>query len=201
MVSTQELRTYLKIDGTSDDSFLQVSLDSSVASVENYCNRKLTYGEYIQYSNGNGKDELFVTNYPLISVTSIEVFNGFDSWNNLFLTSDSDSLPLFIIPELNKIKLTQGFYFSKGQNNIKISYTSGFADSTNGATVGQIYNDIKSVILEMSAHFYNNSSYSGKASLGIHSLNVNSAVSESVVFLDLTPQWKNRLKKYRITFY
>lgn len=194
MITVAQLKTYLKIVTSDKDAFLQTCIDRAVADVENYCNRKFTSGSYTQYSNGDNSNELFIKNYPVNSVTSLEWFDGFDEWNDILDSPDVPADSLFIISDINKIKLIKGYFFTNGCNNIKVVYTAGWAS-------GMAVDDIKAVLLEIASTHYRNSADSGDAILGKSSVNLNSAASESATYVDLTDNWKKRLKKYKISNY
>lgn len=194
MLNVQTLKSYLKITGNDQDIFLDSCLNQAVSLVENYCNRKLTSGSFTQYSDGINSTELFLDNYPINSVTTIEWFDGFDEWQSIFNSPDSTANSVLILPTINKIKLIKGYFFPSGCNNIRTVYTAGWAS-------GMASDDVKSVLLEISATLYRNSAESGDAILGKSSVNLNSNVSESASFIDLTPQWINKLKKYRLVNY
>lgn len=193
MVTVSDFKLYNKLDGTGTDEFISVSLDYAIDAVESYCNRKFTYGEYTQYSNGNNSCSLNLQNYPVKAITSVSVYNGTD-FENIFSGSDSTSDSLFLVAETNSIELIKGYSFTKGRKNIKTVYTSGFS-------TGEAYNDIKGVLLEMATVFYNNSPKSNKGLLGLSSKSDNSNVSVSWAIKDLTPSWKAMLKKYRRVTY
>jgi len=195
MITVAQLKTYLQITTSDKDDFLQTCIDRAVSDVESYCNRKFTSGSFTQYSNGRYyTNELFIRNYPVTSITSISEFDGTATWTDIFNSPDVPSDSLFIIPEINQIKLIKGYCFPTGCRNIKVVYTSGWAS-------GMAADDIKAVLLEMASKHYTNSNFSGDALLGKSSVNMNATASESATYVDLTPDWKKRLKKYKIAQY
>jgi hypothetical protein len=193
VIEVSDFKYYNKLDGTGTDNFISVAINYAIDAVENYCNRKLVYGQYTQYSDGNNSQTLFLKNYPVKSVDSLQVYNG-TSFENIFSGSDSTANSSFLIAETNSVELINGYCFPKGRKNIKTLYTSGFSS-------GEVYPDIKGVILEIATVFYNNSPTSNKGYLGLSSITFNSNTSEGFVFKDLTPSWKSTLRKYRRASY
>jgi hypothetical protein len=183
---------YLQIDSdkTTGDSFLTICLADSIAQVENYCNRQFEKGTYVQYSNGDYSQELFLRNYPVTDVQSIEWFDGFSHWKNILVGTDTTANTFYIIPETNQVRMMK-YWLPKGYRNIRTTYTAGFEDGT-------CVQDIRGIILEMASIRYFNSPQSGKARLGIASENSKSSASEATVFKDLNIVWKNVLMGYRI---
>jgi hypothetical protein len=185
-------KEYLQIDSdkTSGDGFLTICLEDSIAKVENYCNRQFEKGTYVQYSNGDNSQEIFLRNYPVTDVQSIEWFDGFSHWTNILTGSDTTANSFYIIPETNQVRMIK-YWLPKGYKNIRTTYIAGFEN-------GECVADIRGVILEMASLVYFNSPQSGKARLGISSENTSSTATERIVFKDLTAVWKNVLRGYRI---
>jgi len=206
MITVSLLKDYLQISGTSDttgnDTILAVALADAVSEVEAICNRKFTSGTYTQYVTGDNSTTLSIKNYPVLTVQSIEYYNGVDGFESIFTSPDSTANSLFIVPDTNSVQLLNGYTLPCSTlydapsitNNIKVVYTSGWADDACNA-------DLKGVLLEMASVFYFNSPNSGKARIGLSSENMASQASESSSFKDLYPEWKKRLEKYKIRRY
>jgi len=189
MITLQELKTYLNITDDTKDVFLQACIDASVREIEDYCKRKLTSGTYTEYIDGKDKTEIYLRNSPLHSVTSISVYNYYDSYDSIFTSGDTASNSTIILTATNSIKLLKGYYFFKGCKNIKVVYVSGYDTDT-------APQDLKSVLKELASLKFYNSPLSGHARLGKASDNVNSATGESTSFQ--TPDWKTVLNTYRL---
>ena len=187
MITLTELKTYLNITDNSKDTFLQSCIDSSVNEIEDYLNRKLSPDTYVEYLDGNNKSMIYLRNKPINSITSIECFDEYDTYEDLFTGSDTASNSVQIITDDNLIKLLKGYFFYNGCKNFKITYTAGYSTTPD---------DIKSVLLELASLKYYNSPLSGHARLGKASDNINSATGESTTYKD--PNWKTVLNKYRL---
>lgn len=181
MISTETLKQYLNIDGTGKDSFLGACITRAVSEVETICNRKFESGNYTDIVNGNTK--LYLQNYPVNSITKIEVKN-FNNWETV---SDSTC---YIDLNVNAV-FVENVSIPKGKNNVKVTYNSGWG-------LDECNKDIENVILEMASIFYYNSPVSGEARLGKTSKSLNSNTSEWIQYRDLNPEWQKKLSKYRI---
>lgn len=190
MITLQEIKTYLNITDNTKDAFLQTCITASVNELEDYCKRKLTSDTYTEYLDGNDRTEIYLRNTPLQSITSISVYNNYDSYDDIFTTGDTASNSTVILADTNSIKLIKGYYFFKGCKNIKVVYLSGYDTDT-------APEDIKSVLKELTTVKFYNSPLSGHARLGKASDNINSATGESTTYKD--PNWKTVLNKYRLT--
>lgn len=179
MISVQSLKQYLKIDGTTNDSFLAVCIDGAVKEIETYCNRKFEAGTYIDYLNGDNNSRFQVKNYPLTSISLIETRLN-DEWSEL-----TDGTCLFILPEINGVQLEKTV-LPRGENNVKITYTAGWNEDES---------EIKTVVLELASLKYYDSPVSGQARLGISSENMGSQASTSNSYKEL--DWKSKVAKYR----
>lgn len=189
MLALTELKTYLNVTDSSKDTLLQSCIDAAIRELEDFCNRRLTEGSYIEYADGNNKTELYLRNTPINSITSIEYFDEYDTYEDLFTGTDTASNSILILTQSNLIKLLKGYFFYKGCKNIKITYTAGY-DETNAPK------DIKNVLTEMASIKFYNSAFSSHARLGKASDNINSATGEAVTYK--APDWKTVLNKYRL---
>lgn len=187
MITLTELKSYLNITDTSKDVFLQSCIDSSVKEIEDFCNRKISTGTYTEFLDGNSKSEIYLRNTPINTITSISYFDGYDTYDNIFISGDTPLNSAQIISQSNSVRLLKGYFFYKGCKNIKIVYTAGYSTTPD---------DIKSVLLEIASLKYYNSPLSGHARLGKASDNTSSATGESTSYEK--PDWKTVLSKYRL---
>jgi len=188
MITVSEFKTYLNINAedTSKDTFLQKCINESVKDIESYCNRSLTAGEYTEYINGNGKNEIFLNAHPVFSISSIKYL-----YNNSFvdLLNSPDTIEDSAIVISNSLILLKYYTFPKGRKNIEVVFDGGFTDAPD---------DLKGVCIEMSALKFFNSPLSGQSQLGLSNKNFNSTTSEGKSFKDMIPEWHKKLNRYRL---
>jgi len=73
MIATlAQFKQYLGITGTSQDTILQLLIDSSNSMINSYIGRIIEADDYIEYVNGNAQREILLQNYPVNTLTSIE---------------------------------------------------------------------------------------------------------------------------------
>jgi Phage gp6-like head-tail connector protein len=78
IVSLSEFKTYLGITDNSQDSLLQLLLDSAQSSVESFTGRKFEADltDITEIFDGNAQKEIFLNKYPIISLTSVDYNAG-----------------------------------------------------------------------------------------------------------------------------
>jgi hypothetical protein len=73
MIATlAQFKQYLGITGTSQDTILQLLIDSSNSMINSYIGRIIEADDYIEYVDGNAQREILLQNYPVNTLTSIE---------------------------------------------------------------------------------------------------------------------------------
>jgi hypothetical protein len=87
--------------------------------IEQWLSRSIESANYIETLNGSGKEVIFLVNFPITAVASV-VVNGIPTpartaFGGAGYTFDNDAIYL------------DGFCFTKGRQNIQLSYTAGFA--------------------------------------------------------------------------
>lgn len=75
LTTLTEVKTYLEIDDTSQDSFLERLINSISDFVEEYCNRSFGKSDYTEDYHGDGDKKLFLNQYPVNSVTKVTLNN------------------------------------------------------------------------------------------------------------------------------
>lgn len=144
IISTEIIRTHLGIGTTGDDSWLDKNIASVTKKIETYCRRTFAVTHFTEYHDGTGKRGFFyVRNFPIIAISELN-----DDVNRDFATATAYATSAYItyadegrVELLHSDDLTgslEGVRFQKGQQNIKIVYTGGYAsipeDVSYGAT-------------------------------------------------------------------
>lgn len=73
ILSVSDVKTYLGISGSGEDSFLTVALASAEAAIKSYTRRCIEQTTYTEYHHGNGLRVLYLRNTPVQSITSVSV--------------------------------------------------------------------------------------------------------------------------------
>lgn len=121
LTSLANVKEFLRITDTNDDTFLTNLISRVEKEVKEYCQRDFEAADYMEYYDGDGTDTLLVDNYPINSVSEL-----YDDPDREFGTDTLiDSSDYIIYSEEGKIVL-DGSTFSKGNKNIKIVYNAGY---------------------------------------------------------------------------
>lgn len=117
LITPPYVKTHLKISNsdTSHDDLITQLITQYSRVIEKFCNRAFAEMDYEEVYNGNGETTLFLNQYPVSEVSSLAI----DS----ITYEDSD----FVFYSEGKIKLTDGSVFTKGNQNVEISYTAGYS--------------------------------------------------------------------------
>ncbi len=110
---------------TNDDVIAGMILQSSIR-IENYCRRKLRARTFTDYYDGDNTPNLFVNQYPIISVTSL-----YDDSERNWTSTDLKAATDYIIKSDEGIialspYAVKGTYFYCGIQNIKLTYYAGY---------------------------------------------------------------------------
>ncbi|MFQ5956176.1 MAG: head-tail connector protein [Candidatus Brocadiales bacterium] len=133
LTSAAKVKEYLGVSGTSEDALLSRLVDWASDLVHSYCGRIFTEASYDEYYDGDGTEGLLANQYPISTVTSLEV-DG--------IQKDVSSYTLY--GQLGLLKLKSGT-FPKGKNNVRLQYTAGYST---------IPNDLEQVAIELVALKY-----------------------------------------------
>lgn len=125
------VKTYLGITDSTSDTELTALITQVSAAIRTDTSRDLVpVTQYTAILNGHDKNVVFLKNYPIISVASVNI--------------DGNSIP--VMPEASNspgrgyafdddnVEL-RGYIFRKGMKNVKIVYTAGFAVNAEAATI------------------------------------------------------------------
>ena len=145
IITTSEIKIFLNqsADDTDNDERIDTYCNNVTSILETYCDRRFKSREYIEYYDGNGSDEFVVEQIPITSITSI-----YDDIGRLFEETSLIASTDYVYYEKDgRVVLvngnnSSGYYinFSKGRQNIKITYTSGYV---------LIPNDLKMIATEI----------------------------------------------------
>ena len=123
LVSLSDMKTYLGISGTTYDAFLTEQLTLVSSTVENYCGRIFTQGNYVQtfYEDDycdEKVEELFLYHFPLITLTSVIQYQDATVLEDVTTTTRPHK-------PTAQVKNPSGLF---GCGNIfKVTYTAGYA--------------------------------------------------------------------------
>lgn len=150
LITIADLETYSKStidDGntsvtTADEALYSFLISAVSAQVERMCNRSFASAEYTEVVDGNGQTDILLSNYPIISLTSITLVNPFDD-NGVDWGTDNVKI------DYEAGTLYSPYGWPVGRFNISVTYTAGYAT---------IPDDLKAVVCQMVLDAYSNTS-------------------------------------------
>lgn len=152
MIAVSDIKAFLNITTTDKDSFFETCRIDAISQANSFCNRKLDYQLLTEYYNGNGKDIIYLDNFPVESVSSIEYYDTTtETFITLFDTGDSVA-DIFLDETQGKIKLKKGYTFPEGENNIRIVYYAGYKATKTSYTISNIASRITAATVTIGAH-------------------------------------------------
>jgi len=127
LTSVSNVKSFLDISNTSDDTLIQNIIYRVTDQIQSYCRRDFFSTEYTEYYDGDGSKTLIVNQFPITAIDSI--YDDIDyQWGSDDEISSDD-----IIFNANSNDSKSGIinldtdYFSIGKQNIKITYTAGYS--------------------------------------------------------------------------
>ncbi|MGR3311206.1 MAG: head-tail connector protein [Candidatus Brocadiales bacterium] len=115
LTTVANVKAYLGIAGSTDDAFIENLTDRVTNFVQKYCNRNFTRSSYDEYYDGNGSGYLFLPDYPIVSVTLLEIDD--------IVKASADYA---IYTDTGMVRLKNG-KFNDGILNVHMIYTAGYA--------------------------------------------------------------------------
>lgn len=189
ITTVANVKSFLDISGTTQDSLLELLIKTVTDLVQNYCNRAFVQIAYTQEEyDGTGTKELLLKNFP------IKVASGFTlEKNNATDNSDSwetvDAEDYFVDADRGVIAKLTDFWPAK--NKYRATYTAGYERSTDTGIAAWPY-DLELACISLTAILYNR-----RKAMGIK----NESVGDfSVTFSDALeddPSIKTTLDKYK----
>ena len=133
LFAAQEFKTHEKITDNSEDEFIDQLALATTAYVENFCRRSFAKTAYTESYDGTGTDVLILRNWPVNSVTEINIdpARTFGA-STIVLAStyvvSTNSGRVQLINQVDNILVTGGL-FSKGIKNVQVKYDAGYLDT------------------------------------------------------------------------
>jgi uncharacterized phiE125 gp8 family phage protein len=132
VVSLDEVKAWLKIDGTDEDTLLTSLIASCTAECEAYAGLSfITRTRTVKLTSFNGRDVILPYG-PVTALTSI----GYADQDDDAQTIDADDYTLDGSSALAKVRVTESWpYTNRILNNVTVTYVAGYA---NAAAVPEI---------------------------------------------------------------
>jgi len=176
-----DLKAWLNINDNvnNDDAVLTNLLSAATGLIIRYLGWDLTTQAYTQTFNGNGRDRVMLSNYPITAVSSVTIDGVAIPVAGPY--GGSNFLPQGYSFDENTVYL-RGYWFRKDIQNVTISYTAGYEE---------IPFEVSQACLELAADRYRQRDRIGKASEGL------AGQTTAFSLKDMPPNTRQILDMYR----
>lgn len=125
-----QCKLYLDIASgdTSQDARLEQLINVSSSMVENYLDRKLIWQQYVELHDGRVNDRLLLKEWPAQKPSEIRSDTLWSFDNTTIMPPEN-----YEIDQETTVVL-KGYYFPRGNRNIKVTYYAGYASPVFGGS-------------------------------------------------------------------
>lgn len=158
LITVSEFKTYKGITNNEEDNKIDSIIISASALIKSYCSR--SFIDYVtvdktEYHDASLDVEIFLDEFPIISITSAEY--SLDGWETT-ITLDVSDLDYFLDSEMGLITNGVGTAFAAGStyniNNFKVVYKAGYVE---------VPDDLKIATMDL-VEFYRSEDYTPRKS-------------------------------------
>jgi len=125
VLAQSALKTFLKISGSTEDTLLDSICDRTNALIKSYIGRNLVSQTYTEYYDGNGTPRLILRNYPVITLTSINIDTNRE-WESVTAVDITEDVLLENSSGIIRLWNNGGIFYT-GRANVKVVYSAGYA--------------------------------------------------------------------------
>lgn len=141
LVTRKQVKDYMRINAADNelDNLINDLIGRVSQLFQSYCGRNFVAQDYIEYYDGQGRDVLFLDNYPVNSVAS--VYDDTDwEWNSEDLIESTE------YKIADKRFIVFDTLLSNARQNVKVTYNAGFSsipDDLQQACIEEVGRKIK----------------------------------------------------------
>lgn len=121
LTTLAEFKSFAKLAAaTTDDALLTAAITRLSAAIKNYTNRDILQASYTDILNGTGGSQIMTRQNPITAVSAVSI-DG--------ITVNAAPAPATVGYRFDKrvVYLVGGQGFTRGAQNVSISYTAGYA--------------------------------------------------------------------------
>lgn len=120
LTTLANVKDWLTITGSADDARITRVVTAASQFMQKWLSRTITPAtSYSEKRNGNGKSQMMLRNYPIVSVASVAI-------NGVSIPAAPSSTASGYLFDDDTIYLN-GYDFGKSPQGVAVSYTAGFA--------------------------------------------------------------------------
>ena len=122
LCTLEDVKNVLNITGSTElsDTLIENLINRLSTAMESYCDKTFASATYTEYQDGSGADTLFLDNYPITSITSINQDSDW-TWAASTVVTGTAYRVMYNSIVVNSTKWTAG------RQNIKVVYVAGYA--------------------------------------------------------------------------
>lgn len=168
---------YLKNSSTDNDDEFDLLLEAATTFAEDYTSRTLeresNTADILEYRNGRNKRELYLDEFPVDSITLVEIWDG-DEWETIDATHyELRKLRTLIYPLKTKDGDSVYQWWPKSNQGIRITYVAGYLTTdwmilTPAASFG-VPRDLEQAICLIAQKSWYDGKGSGQSRMGLTS--------------------------------
>jgi hypothetical protein len=177
IATLSECKAYLGLgtNATLDDALITSIGDAVLDFMQTYTGRKILQDTYTETLNGRGESGIPVKNTPITGISSLLI-------DGLAIQSASNSYSYGYAFDDFFVYL-RGYKFSRGQQNIQITYTGGY---------NPVPNDWKQAHIEFVAY-----KYKQKDRIGVTNITTGGITTTAYIKSDVPPEVQIVMDRYR----
>jgi hypothetical protein len=111
---------------TSQDAKIEQLINASSSMIENYLVRKLIYNQYIELHDGRVNDRLLLKEWPAEKPSEIRSDTLWSFDNTTIMPPENYEM------DQQTTVVLKGYFFPRGNRNIKVTYYAGYASPVFG---------------------------------------------------------------------
>ena len=120
LTTVTNVKQWIGITAATDDALLTRLVSAVSTTIQTWLNRALSATAYTDVFDGTGGQRLLLTNYPLISVSSVSV-------DGRVIPAAADAAASGYAFDIYGVTLRGSYAFTAGRLNVSVAYTAGYA--------------------------------------------------------------------------
>lgn len=114
-----KVKDWLGLESSDDDALLSRMIIALSGYIQSWLNRSLVSQSHEETRDGNGSRKIMLSNYPISAVVSLTI-------DGVVIPQAANSQGAGFMVTPNLIILVGGYVFTRGLQNIVVTYTAGF---------------------------------------------------------------------------
>jgi hypothetical protein len=124
LTTLANVKGWLGVTATTDDALLTRLISAASDYVQKWLNRTIAEQPYTETRDGTGGYVMMFANYPVSAVSSLTI-------DGVTIPAAGNAQGSGYLFSANKLVLVGGYQFTRGLQNVVVSYTAGFATTPN----------------------------------------------------------------------